>query len=199
MEIDVTCHLEAFRRFLVNSTCRSFIPESYLRDPEVFPEKESEPGSIYVEALDKVTLKRIRDITFVNANEVFGIIYKSKSGHSKLNWRQQRGPMGRVTGNASDNSLGNLAMARVISQEYMEELARREGPPMEEPPAEMMPPAQPTPPMESPPMQSPPMPQQPAPSVPSFPPDEEEDDFEAADADEEEQEDMEEQEREEAA
>ena len=90
VEIDVTCHLEAFRRFLVNSTCRSFIPESYLRDPEVFPEKESEPGSIYIEAVDKVSLKRIRDITFVNANDVLGIIYNSKSGHSKLKWRQVR-------------------------------------------------------------------------------------------------------------
>ena len=59
VEIDVTCHLEAFRRFLVNSTCRSFVPESYLRDPEVFPEKETEPGSIYIEAADKVTLKTV--------------------------------------------------------------------------------------------------------------------------------------------
>ena len=121
--------MNRFRRFLVNSTCRSFIPESYLRDPEVFPEKESEPGSIYIEAADKVTLKRIRDITFVNANEVLGIIYKSKSGHSMLKWRHIENEMGRVTGDASHNSLVNLSMARVLSQEYVEELASREGPP----------------------------------------------------------------------
>ena len=124
--IDVTCHLEAFRRFLVNSTCRSFIPESYLRDPEVFPEKEAEPGSIYIEAADKVTLKKIRDITFVNANEVLGIIYTSKSGHSKIKWRQLRGPMGRVTGDASTNSLVNLSMARVLTPEYVEQLVNQE-------------------------------------------------------------------------
>jgi hypothetical protein len=126
VEIDVTCHLEDFRRFLVNSTCRSFIPESYLRDPEVFPEKESEPGSIYIEAADKVSLKKIRDISFVNANEVLGIIYTSKSGHSRLKWRQQSGAMGRVTGDASNNSLVNLSMARIITPEYVEELVNRE-------------------------------------------------------------------------
>jgi hypothetical protein len=197
VEIDVTCHLEAFRRFLVNSTCRSFIPESYLRDPEVFPEKESEPGSIYIEAADKVTLKRIRDITFVNANEVLGIIYKSKSGHSTLKWRHIEHEVGRVTGDASNNSLVNLSMARVISPEYVEELASREAPPAEEPRPEASPAAAPaaapvaaaTPEATQPPTQG----------EPAFPPDEEEDDFEATDEDEEEQEEVEEQTREETA
>src|ERR1700739_3561971 len=110
VEIDVTCHLEAFRRFLVNSTCRSFIPESYLRDPEVFPEKESEPGSIYIEAVDKGKLRKIRDITFVNANDVLEIINKSKSGHSTLKWRHIEHETGRVSGDASNNSLVNLSM-----------------------------------------------------------------------------------------
>jgi hypothetical protein len=196
VEIDVTCHLEAFRRFLVNSTCRSFIPESYLRDPEVFPEKESEPGSIYIEAADKVTLKRIRDITFVNANEVLGIIYKSKSGHSMLKWRHIEHEMGRVTGDASNNSLVNLSMARVISPEYVEELASREVGPAEEFREQNPPPAADAPPMSgsaaSPPQQEPP-----TASAPTFPPDEEEEDFEAADADEDEQEDVEEPQREE--
>ena len=127
VEIDATCHLEAFRRFLINSTCRSFIPESYLRDPEVYPEKEMDPGSIYIEAADKVTLKKIRDITFINAREILGIIYTSKSGNSKLKWRQVSGPMGRVTGDASRNSLVNLSMARIITPEYVEEIMAREG------------------------------------------------------------------------
>jgi len=127
VDIDVTCSLENFRSFLVNSTCRSFIPESYYRDPEVFPEKEMEPGSIYVEAADKVTLKKIREISFINARDVLGIIYTSKSGNSKLKWRQLRGRIGRVTGEASTNSLVNLSMARVITPEYVEELVRRSG------------------------------------------------------------------------
>jgi hypothetical protein len=193
VEIDVTCHLEAFRRFLISSTCRSFIPESYLRDPEVFPEKESEPGSIYVEAADKVTLKRIRDISFVNANEVLGIIYTSKSGHSRLKWRQLRGPMGRVTGDASNNSLVNLSMARVISPEYVEELASRENA-IDRGPSEM-PPAEPTPPTEAQPAETQSQPG----AGPTMPVEEGEEDFEAADADEEEVEDLEEQEREESA
>jgi hypothetical protein len=204
VEMDVQCHIEAFRRFLVMSTCRSFIPESYIRDPEVFPEKEAEPGSIYIEAVDKVTLKKIRDITFVNANEVLGIIYNSKSGNSKLKWRQVRGPMGRVTGEASNHSLVNLSMAGVISPDYVEELARRMPPeprPQEERTEES---ASPPPPSAEPadvkiaPPSAPPPPVM-VPRPPDFPLEEEEGDFDAADSDEDEVEDIAEQEREETA
>ncbi len=120
VELDLTCNLEGFRRFLINSTCRSFIPESYLRDPEVFPEKEGDQGSIYVEAVDKVDLKKIRDITFINARDILGIIYTSKSGNTKLKWREIRGRIGRMSGEASGNSLGNLMMARIISPDDVE-------------------------------------------------------------------------------
>jgi len=144
--IDFTCNLEGFRRFLINSTCRSFIPESYLRDPEVFPEKEGDQGSIYVEAVDKVDLKKIRDITFINARDVLGIIYTSKSGNTKLKWRQIRSRIGRISGEASGNSLGNLAMARVISPEDVESIMANQEPQ----PTEGQPPAaeQETPPAE---------------------------------------------------
>lgn len=130
VEIDLTCNLEGFRRFLVNSTCRSFIPESYMHDPEVFPEKEGDQGSIYIEAVDKVTLKKFRDVTFINARDILGIIYTSKSGNTKLKWRQFRGKFGRLTGEASANSLANMAMARVISPDDVEMIlaeAREEG------------------------------------------------------------------------
>jgi len=120
VQLDLTCNLEGFRRFLINSTCRSFMPESYMRDPEVFPEKEGDQGSIYIEAVDKVDLKKMRDITFINARDILGIIYTSKSGNTKLKWRQLRGRIGRVTGEASGNSLGNLVMARVISPDDVE-------------------------------------------------------------------------------
>ncbi len=124
VEIEVETSLERFRRFLILSTCRSYIPESYLRDPEVFPERELERGSIYVEAADKVTLKKIRDITFVNARDVLGIIYESKSGNTKLKWRQIRGKMGKVTGVASGNALTNLITAKVITPEYVNKILK---------------------------------------------------------------------------
>ncbi len=120
VELDFACNLEGFRRFLINSTCRSFMPESYLRDPEVFPEKEGDQGSIYIEAVDKVDLKKIRDITFINAKDILGIIYTSKSGNTKLKWRQLRGRIGRLSGDASGNSLGNLVMARVLTPDDIE-------------------------------------------------------------------------------
>lgn len=123
MHIDTTASLESFRWFLINSTCMTFIPEGYLRDPEVFPEKEGDAGSIYVEAADKVTLKKIRMINFINAKDVLGIIYTSKSGNTNLKWRQTHEKVGRVIGEASANSLVNLLAARVITKEYAEELA----------------------------------------------------------------------------
>lgn len=100
----------------------SFIPDGYMRDPEVFPEKEGETGSIYIEAADKVTLKKIRDITFVNARDILGIIYVSKSGNTKLKWRESRGEQGKLNGEASTNSLVNLFSSRVLSKEYTDQL-----------------------------------------------------------------------------
>jgi len=124
VNIDTTSSLENFRYFLINSTCISFIPESYLNDSEVFPEKDGDKGSIYIEAADKVTLKKMRDITFINARDVLGIIYLSKTGNSNLKWRQTRGYTGKVIGVASVNSLVNLLTARVITEEYAGNLAK---------------------------------------------------------------------------
>ncbi len=119
IKIETTATLESFRRFLIISTCKSFMPESYQRDPEVFPEREKEPGSIYIEAVDKVTLKKMGEITFVNARDVLGIIYSSKSGNTKLKWRQVRKRLGKVTGIASGNALVNLVEAGIITREWL--------------------------------------------------------------------------------
>ena len=125
VNIETTAHIESFRRFLIYSTCRSFMPESYFFDEEVFPEKEGEDkGSIYIEAVDKDTLKQERDITFINARDVLGVIYVSKSGNTKLKWRQLNNLMGKVTGEASTNSLVNLVEARVLSIDYLNELTK---------------------------------------------------------------------------
>jgi len=123
--IDATCSLESFRKFVILSTCNSFVPESYLEDYEVFPVRETSPGLIYVEAADKVTLKKIRDMTFVNAKEVLGIIYSSKSGNTNLKWRQVRRNMGKVTGDASTNTLVNLTEAGVITQEWVQNYLKK--------------------------------------------------------------------------
>ncbi|TLX90232.1 MAG: hypothetical protein E6K94_07805 [Thaumarchaeota archaeon] len=117
--IEAACSLESFRRFIIISTCRSFIPESYMHDFEIFPEREEGPGAIYIEAADKVTLKKIREMTFVNAKEVLGIIYSSKSGNTNIKWRQTRRKNGKVTGNASPNALVNLVESDVITQDWV--------------------------------------------------------------------------------
>lgn len=118
--IETPASLESFRRFVIFSTCRSYAPRNYLDDYEAFVERESN-GEIYVEAADKVTLKKIRDVTFVNAKDVLGIIYKSKSGNTDLKWRQIRRFNGKVTGEASANSLANLSESGVITMEWVKE------------------------------------------------------------------------------
>ena len=123
--IDAPSTVESFRRFVIASTCSSFAPRSYLEDPEVFPERDEDKGSIYVEAADKVTLKKIRDITFVNARDVLGIIYSSKSGNTSLKWRQIRRNTGKVKGEASSNSLVNLAEGGVITLDWVENYVKK--------------------------------------------------------------------------
>ena len=125
VEIDAPSSLESFRRFIIASTCSSFAPRSYLEDPEVFAERDENLGSIYVEAADKVTLKKIREITFVNAKDVLGVIYSSKSGNTSLKWRQTRKNTGKVTGEASSNSLVNLAEGGVITLEWVEKYVQQ--------------------------------------------------------------------------
>ena len=125
VQINAPSSLDNFRKFVIASTCSSFAPNSYMDDIEVFPEREESLGSIYVEAADKVTLKKIRDITFVNARDVLGIIYNSKSGNTSLKWRQIRRSNGKVVGKASSNSLVNLAQSGVITLDWVENYVRK--------------------------------------------------------------------------
>tara|TARA_B100000586_G_scaffold236614_1_gene187523 strand:- start:743 stop:1138 length:396 start_codon:yes stop_codon:yes gene_type:complete len=125
VKIDAATSLESFRKFIIASTCNSFAPQSYVDDDEVFAEREDNLGSIYVEAADKVTLKKIRDMTFVNAKDVLGIIYNSKSGNTSLKWRQVRHNNGKVVGEASSNSLVNLAQSGVITLDWVEKYVEK--------------------------------------------------------------------------
>ena len=123
--ISTPATFESFRRFIISSTCKSYAPRNYLEDSEVFAEREDNLGAIYVEAADKVTLKKIRDIKFMNARDVLGIIYTSKSGNTSLKWRQIRRMEGKVTGEAYPNSLTNLAEAGVLTLDWVENYLKK--------------------------------------------------------------------------
>ena len=123
--ISTPATLESFRRFIISSTCKSYAPRNYLEDSEVFAERDDNLGAIYVEAADKVTLIKIRDITFMNARDVLGIIYNSKSGNTSLKWRQIRRNEGKVTGVASPNSLTNLAESGVLTLDWVENYLKK--------------------------------------------------------------------------
>ena len=125
MKINVLCNLAEFRKFMIISTCQSFAPPQLLRDESVFPERPSKDGTMYVEAEDKVTLKRVRAITFVQVTEVLGIIYNSKSGRTRLKWRSMRDDVGRLIGEVTTNSLVNLFAAEILDESYVEEMRSR--------------------------------------------------------------------------
>ena len=74
---------------------------------------------MYVEAEDKATLGKVRNIQFVKVHDVLGIIYNSKSGNTRLKWRWIKGKKGKVSGEVSGNSLVNLFQARVLDKEFI--------------------------------------------------------------------------------
>jgi hypothetical protein len=120
VKIETVCDLENFRRFMILSTCQSFMPDELAEDNFVFPERASQIGTMYVEAEDKETVQIVSDISFTRVSNVLGIIYNSKSGNTKLKWRSVKGDLGKLTGEASANSLVNLYTARVLSRSYAE-------------------------------------------------------------------------------
>jgi hypothetical protein len=122
MEVDVFCTLEKFREFMILSTCKSFIPDKYWFDERVFPERASEQGTMYVEAEDKVTLEKIRDITFVQVTEILGIIYHSKSNRTQLKWRTARLDLGKLSGKVTTHSLVNLFASRILDESYVNQI-----------------------------------------------------------------------------
>jgi hypothetical protein len=115
VEIEVISSIDRFRYFVILSTCRSFIPKEYLKMHDVFPERSRAHGLVYVEAADKVTLSRIREVSFVKVSDVLGVIYESKSGNTRLKWRRISGLKGKVTGTASINAVVNLSIAGIIT------------------------------------------------------------------------------------
>jgi len=120
MKIEAVCDLENFRRFMILSTCQSFIPNELAENPSVFPERASQIGTMYVEAEDKETVQTEGELSFVRVSSVLGVIYNSKSGRTRLKWRLIKGDMGKVTGEASPNSLVNLYATRVLDRSYAE-------------------------------------------------------------------------------
>ncbi|MGQ9544088.1 MAG: hypothetical protein ACUVTM_08470 [Candidatus Bathyarchaeia archaeon] len=119
MRVEVVCNLEDVRRFLILSTCSSFIPEEFLHESKVFPERPRERGTMYIEAEDKETLCSIRDIQFTRVSNVLGVIYNSKSGLTKLKWRHIKGSLGKLSGEVSGNSLVNLFQAGILDESYI--------------------------------------------------------------------------------
>src|SRR5438477_13164152 len=124
-KIETTCSLEAFRRFMITSTCRSFIPNDYQLDAQVFPARSRDLGTMYVEAEDKVTLGRVNDISFVKVNYVLGIIYNSKSDHTELKCRHIRGDQGRLSGAARSRTMVSLCEAGALAWRSIRTIAGR--------------------------------------------------------------------------
>ncbi len=124
VKIDSVCDLDRFRRFMIMSTCQSYIPMNLDEDETVYPERPSENGTMYVEAEDKESIQQIREIRFTRVSNVLGIIYNSKSGRTQLKWRHLKGRVGRLSGEASPNTLVNLFASEALPESYA--IAERE-------------------------------------------------------------------------
>jgi hypothetical protein len=118
VKIDSVCELDRFRRFMIMSTCQSYIPLDLDDDETIYPERSSDKGTMYVEAEDKETLHQIREIRFTRVSNVLGIIYNSKSGRTQLKWRHLKGRIGRLSGEASPNTLVNLFASQALPESY---------------------------------------------------------------------------------
>jgi hypothetical protein len=103
---------------MIMSTCQSYIPLDYDEDETIYPERSSESGTMYVEAEDKETVGQVREIRFVRVSNVLGIIYNSKSGRTQVKWRHLKGRIGRLTGEASPNTLVNLFASEALPESY---------------------------------------------------------------------------------
>ena len=118
VKIDSICDLDRFRRFMIMSTCQSYIPLELDEDETIYPERSSDNGTMYVEAEDKETVHQIRDIRFARVSNVLGVIYNSKSGRTQLKWRHLKGRVGRLSGEASPNTLVNLFASQALPESY---------------------------------------------------------------------------------
>ncbi len=118
VKIDSICDLDRFRRFMIMSTCQSYIPLELDEDETIYPERSSDNGTMYVEAEDKETVHQIRDLRFARVSNVLGIIYNSKSGRTQLKWRHLKGRVGRLSGEASPNTLVNLFASQALPESY---------------------------------------------------------------------------------
>ncbi len=107
-KIEVYCTLEEVKRFLVESTAKNKLPRKYIVDPKYMFERRQEQGKIYIEADEKKDIEEIHDLVVVEVDNVLGISYESKSGRTKLIWRQIHKDLGKLTGIASGNTLVNL-------------------------------------------------------------------------------------------
>ena len=93
------------------------MPDMLYNDGAVFPERAGSLGTMYIEAKDKETVMTAGEIRFVKTLEVNEIIYNSKSGRTKLKWTRIEGENGRLTGEASINTLVNLSAARILNHQ----------------------------------------------------------------------------------
>jgi len=121
MKIEVYCTLEEVKKFLIESTCKTFIPREYAKDPNILFERNPEEGRIHIEAEEKEELERIRNLVFVRVKNVYKILYNSKSGNTKLTWKQIYRDLGKLYGEASGNTLVNLLESGIRNIQIVKE------------------------------------------------------------------------------
>lgn len=109
--IETISPLENFRKFIIFSTYRSIISITYENNPYTFPERQTEHGDIYIEAIEKFSAKKLK-IAFVKARETPTLIYVSKTVGPISKWRQIRKNSVKDKDDAFNNALINLLVSK---------------------------------------------------------------------------------------
>ena len=107
--------LDNFRRFLLS--IYKDVPRRYIKNREMFLERDSNKSWIYVRAADKCTVLKTSKYTIISAKDVLDIFYRSKSGNTKLHWSliPRYRNIGKVTGRASSSVLINLVSSGIYN------------------------------------------------------------------------------------
>lgn len=86
----------------------------------MFPERDTGLGEIYIKAVDKIMVKKLKEITFVNSKEVLGIIYSSITGNTILKGRQLKNKTEKVIGKASPSAVASWMESRLSPTHWFE-------------------------------------------------------------------------------
>lgn len=117
--IETTYSWDSFRKFIVTSTYKSFIPNNYIKNPELFPQGGKGYDNIYKEDNGKFTLNKSKEVTVVNAKRVIWNTHSTKMESTNSEWRYIKKKNRKFIGEASTSASVNLTKSKVLTRKWL--------------------------------------------------------------------------------